>query len=140
MKRRTKARRWVLQILYAWEIRGREQPLAHEATDFFARRKIASETRNFALELLAAIENHEEEIARRLQTGASNWDLSRMSIVDRCILSMAVAEFVYLTDVPWKATIDEAVELARRYGGEDSPRFVNGVLDAVAQELDLIPS
>lgn len=140
MRRRTKARRWVLQILYAWEVRAQHHSLAEEASDFFSRRRIASETRAFATELLDSIAENGKTIDRRLDAGASNWDLSRMSIVDRCILRMAVAEFLYLTDVPWKTTIDEAVELARRYGGDDSPRFVNGVLDSIAHELDLIPS
>lgn len=139
MRRRHKARRWVLQILYAWEVGGEERGLLEEAARFFDRRRIASQTRSFAEELLAALDDHMDEINAGLAASAENWDPVRMSIIDRNILRMALAELVHL-DVPFRVTIDEAVTLAARYGGTDSPRFVNGVLDAVAHRLDLIPS
>lgn len=140
MTRRHKARRWVVQILYAWETRGRDRSLHEEAEDLFARRSIASETRDFAEQLVAAIEERFDEIERLVAGGAAGWDPERMSVVDRNILRIALAEFLALDDVPPKVTIDEAVTLAGRYGGTDSPRFVNGVLDAIAHRLDLIPS
>lgn len=140
MRRRHKARRWVLQILYAWEVRGRESALRDEAADFFQRRQIASDTRAFAEQLIDALATRIEEIDTLLAGSAENWDLDRMSIIDRNILRMALVEFLYFDDIPFKVTIDEAVTLATRYGGQDSPRFVNGVLDAVAHRLDLIPS
>ncbi len=139
MTRRQKARRWVVQILYAWETRGRDRSLREEAEDFFARRTIASETRDFAVSLVEAIDNRFDEIDELLATAAKGWDPARMSILDRNILRIALAEFLALDDVPPKVTIDEAITLASRYGGADSPRFVNGVLDAVARRLDLIP-
>lgn len=140
MKRRHKARRWVLQILYAWEIRGTEQSLTSEAENFFQRRQITTETRSFAESLIAEIEKHIEEVDGYLAEGAERWDLERMSIIDRNVLRVAVAEFLYFSEIPFKVTIDEAIMLATRYGGADSPRFVNGVLDAIAHKLDLIPS
>lgn len=140
MRRRHKARRWVLQILYAWEVRGRERALPDEAAGFFERRQIASDTRAFAEQLVDALATHMEEIDAILSESAENWDLNRMSIIDRNILRMALVEFLYFNDIPFKVTIDEAVTLATRYGGQDSPRFVNGVLDAIAHRLDLIPS
>ena len=138
--KRQKARRWVLQILYAWEVRGRERSLIEEASGFFERRRIASETRAFAETVIERIAAHLEEIDTLLAESAENWDPDRMSIIDRNILRLALIEFLYFSDIPFKVTIDEAVRLATRYGGEDSPRFVNGVLDAVAHRLDLIPS
>ena len=140
MNRRHKARRWVLQILYAWEMREREGTILEEAGRFFDRRQIASPTRSFAGELLEAIEENLDKIDATLADCAENWDVSRMSIIDRNILRIALAEFSYIDDVPSKVTINEGVELAARYGGQDSPRFVNGVLDAVAHRLHLIPS
>lgn len=130
----------MLQILYAWEVRGRERPLLDEAADFFRRRHIGADTRAFAEEILAALDEHATEIDALLAGGAENWDPDRMSIIDRNLLRIALAEFLYLEDVPFKVTIDEAVTLAARYGGAESPRFVNGVLDAMAHRLDLIPS
>ena len=80
------------------------------------------------------------EIDTTLAGAAENWDLERMAIIDRNILRIAVAELLHVDDVPWKVAIDEAVTLASRYGGADSPRFVNGVLDALAHKLNLIAS
>lgn len=140
MTRRQKARRWVLQILYAWEVRGRDRALVEEAEDFFARRTIASETRVYAERLVQAIATRLADIDALLAEASERWDPARMSIVDRNILRIALAEFLAFDDVPSKVSIDEAVELAGRYGGADSPRFVNGILDAIAHRLDLIPS
>lgn len=140
MSRRHKARRWVLQILYAWEVRGSDRDLRDEAADLFDRRHIASETRGFAERIVVALADHMDEIEGHVENAAANWDVDRMAVIDRNVLRIAIAELLWLDDVPTKVTIDEAVELAKRYGGADSPRFVNGVLDALAHKLDLIPS
>ena len=138
MRRRHKARRWTLQILYAWEVRGRERPLADEAAEFFARRQVGAETREHAERLVGLLARHMDEIDETLAGAAENWDLERMSIIDRNILRIAMAELRYVEDVPWKVAIDEAVTLASRYGGSESPRFVNGVLDSLAHKLNRI--
>jgi N utilization substance protein B len=140
MRRRHKARRWTLQILYAWEVRGRERDLEQEADDFFTRRQLASQTRDYAERLIALLAGNLSEIDGALEGAAQNWDLDRMAIIDRNILRIAVTELLHVDDVPWKVAIDEAVTLASRYGGTDSPRFVNGVLDALAHKLNLIAS
>ena len=140
MTRRHKARRWALQILYAWEVRGRDRDLRGEAEDFFDRRTIGPDTRGYAERLVDAIADRFDEIEALLAGGAERWDPARMAIVDRNVLRIALAEFLAFDDVPSKVSIDEAVELAGRYGGADSPRFVNGVLDAIAHRLNLIPS
>lgn len=140
MRERHKARRWALQILYGWEMRGREEPLVDDARAFFERRKISSRTRAHAERLIEELSANLEEIDAAIAGGAENWDLDRLSVIDRDILRIAVAELLHLDDVPWKVAIDEAVTLATRYGGSDSPRFVNGVLDALAHKLNLIAS
>jgi N utilization substance protein B len=88
--------------------------------------------------LISALSQNLAEIDSTLADAAENWDVERMSIIDRNILRIAIAELRYVEDVPWKVAIDEAVTLASRYGGADSPRFVNGVLDALAHKLNLI--
>lgn len=138
MTRRQKARRGVLQILYAWEVRGRDRPLREEAEDFFVRRNVGAEARQYAERLVAAITDHLDDIDSLLGESSEHWDVARMPIIDRNVLRIALAEFLYVEDVPSKVSIDEAVTLAGRYGGADSPRFVNGVLDAIAHRLDLI--
>lgn len=140
MRSRSKARRWVLQILYAWEMRDEGRGLLEEAEDFFERRRIHSDVRAFAQALVEMLAAHLDEIDSLLEESAERWEVKRMAIIDRNLLRIAAAEFLHFEDVPFKVSIDEAVELAKRYGGADSPRFVNGVLDALAQKLDLIPS
>ncbi|MBW3660237.1 MAG: transcription antitermination factor NusB [Gemmatimonadetes bacterium] len=140
MTRRHKARRWVLQILYAWEVRSSDRDLREEAANLFDRRHIASETRGFAEAIVDVLAEHLDENDAHIEDAASNWDVERLAVIDKNVLRIAVAEFLWLEDVPFKVTIDEAVTLAKRYGGSDSPRFVNGVLDALARKLDLIPS
>lgn len=140
MNRRHKARRWALQILYAWEVRDSDRGLREEAGDLFDRRRIASSTRDYAEQVIDVLADHIAEIDDHIQAAASNWDVERLAVIDKNVLRIAVAELLWLEDVPSKVTIDEAVMLAKRYGGAESPRFVNGVLDALAHEHDLIPS
>lgn len=140
MRRRHKARRWTLQILYAWELRGRPGPLRKEAAGFFERRRIATDTRGFAEELIDTLSTHLTEIDALLAESTEHWDFDRLAIIDRNVIRIAMAELLHFDDIPFKVSIDEAVTLATRYGGDDSPRFVNGVLDAIAHKLDLIPS
>jgi N utilization substance protein B len=75
------------------------------------------------------------EIDGLLATHAANWDLKRMTAIDRNILRMAVAELWWFADVPFRVVIDEAVELAKLYGTDDSGKFVNGVIDSIHKEL-----
>ncbi len=78
---------------------------------------------------------YRNEIDALLSSHAANWDLKRMTAIDRNILRMAVAELRSTPDVPFKVVIDEAVELAKRYGTDDSGKFVNGVIDSIRKEL-----
>jgi N utilization substance protein B len=88
----------------------------------------------FARELVGAVVEHVEELDALLAAHARNWRVSRMAAVDRNVLRLAVYELSH-TQTPVAVVIDEAVDLARRFGSESSPAFVNGVLDAVAREV-----
>ncbi len=89
---------------------------------------------DFARELVIAVSDHAAELDSLLAEHAQNWRVSRMAIVDRNILRLAIFELTR-SDTPHAVVLDEAVELARRYGGDASPAFVNGVLDAVARQV-----
>lgn len=92
---------------------------------------------DYALKLIRGAEAHQAAIDKRLEAASENWALSRMPIVDRSILRLAVFEMLYGDDVPVSVSINEAVELAKEFGGEeDSPRFVNGVLGRIARTLE----
>lgn len=94
---------------------------------------------DYALKLIHGAEAHQVGIDRRLEAASENWALSRMPIVDRSILRLAVFEMLYVDDVPVSVSINEAVELAKEFGGEEeSPRFVNGVLGRIARTLEAV--
>ncbi|HKK52146.1 MAG TPA: transcription antitermination factor NusB, partial [Myxococcota bacterium] len=88
----------------------------------------------FARELVRAVIARREEIDDRIGLHTRNWRISRMAVVDRNVLRLAVYELQH-TDTPVAVVIDEAVDLARRFASDSSPPFVNGVLDAVAREV-----
>ena len=81
--------------------------------------------------LLDTVDAHFEEIDTRLRRALDNWRMERLSAIDRGVLRLAAAELLFLDEIPPKVAIQEGVRLAEQYGGPDSPRFVNGVLDAL---------
>jgi len=90
--------------------------------------------RTYCLELYDGVVNHQEEIDRRLAVAADNWRLPRMATVDRNVLRLGAYELLHCPDTPPAVALDEAIELARRYGAADSPAFVNGVLDRLRRD------
>ena len=91
----------------------------------------------YAEGLVKGVADHIDEIDDKLEAASENWALDRMPVVDRAILRLAVYEMLYVNDVPVSVSINEAVELAKAYGGEDdSSRFVNGVLGRIARQLE----
>lgn len=86
------------------------------------------EVRRFALDHIRLFRNHPQEIDRLIDEAAKNWTVERLAMVDRNILRLALTELLYQAEIPTEVAIDEAVELAKKYGSEESPRFVNGVL------------
>lgn len=131
---RTRARRAALQVLYSAE-------LTEEApADIAAGRGLIDEIdtmSDYALRLVRGVEERGEDVDARLDAASDNWSLLRMPVVDRCILRLATYEMAYVKEVPLSVSINEAVELAKDFGGEDeSPRFVNGVLGRIAKTLE----
>lgn len=91
----------------------------------------------YAESLVLGVVEHRGEIDERLSASSENWALDRMPIVDRAVLRLAIYEMLYVDEVPIKVAINEAVELAKAYGGEDdSSRFVNGVLGRIARTVE----
>lgn len=131
---RTTARRAALQVLYASEITD-ESPAA--IAEGNRRLDEDGPMSDYALSLVRGVESHRFAIDKHLAATSENWSLARMPIVDRSILRLATFEMMYVGDVPTSVTINEAVELAKDFGGEDeSHRFVNGILGRIAKMLD----
>lgn len=131
---RTRARRSALALLYTSEITDEGATKIAEEGRFLAEDGPLPE---YAAALVRGVEAHRTAIDRHLAATSENWSLTRMPIVDRSILRLAAYEMMYVDDVPTSVTINEAVELAKDYGGEDeSPRFVNGILGRIAKILE----
>ena len=131
---RRKARESALALLYSSEITELDAPRIVEEGKYPGDVDVSE----YAEKLLDGIFEHREEIDARLSSTSENWALGRMPIVDRAILRLAVYEMLFADDVPVSVAINEAVELAKIYGGEDeSSRFVNGVLGNIARTLEL---
>lgn len=125
---RRRARIRAMQILCQWEVQP-EQPREHVA-EWLAGEESATRVRRLAQRLTEAAWNERPRWDAIIAQASANWDLSRISAVERNIMRVALAE--WLTGLtPQKIAIDEAIEIAKMFGGADSPRFINGVLDAV---------
>ncbi len=91
--------------------------------------------RAFAEDLVAGVISHREEIDRLIEDKSKNWSISRMGKVDLNIIRLAVFELYYRSDIPKNVTINEAIEVAKKFGTEDSPSFVNGILDELSSDV-----
>ncbi len=99
--------------------------------------KNVADTREFAIRIFRGTVEHLEEIDDMIVKQAANWRLSRMAVVDRNIIRMSVYEFLYEKGTPRLAVINEAIEIAKRFGNEKSPQFVNGILDGILKRYNL---
>ena len=134
MRERSRAREWALRVLYAWETRGGDLTAILE--EFMARRVIGADRRPYMRRLVESLAGDVAGVDREVQASLTNWRLERLSAIDRAILRLGATEMLRFEDVPPKVTIQEAIRLAEKYGTEQSPRFVNGVLDALMRRLD----
>lgn len=131
---RTAARRAALQVLYSAEL---VNASAADILDQGAYIEDEDKLSPYAITLAKGAAFNVGEIDAYLKEASENWSLDRMPVVDRCILRLAVYEMIYEDKVPVSVTVNEAVELAKEFGGEDdSSRFVNGVLGRIAKRLD----
>jgi transcription antitermination protein NusB len=133
MTKRSRAREVALQLLFQ---RDHNPNVDRQTLERFvhARMRDASQ-RPFCLSLYDGVVAHLAEIDERLAAAAENWRLPRMATVDRNVLRLGAYELLFTPETPSAVALDEAIELARRYGSADSPSFVNGVLDKIRQAL-----
>jgi N utilization substance protein B len=134
MRRRRKAREIALQVLYSLNFVNID---AQEALTLFWGNFVAPQTaKEFAGFLVQGTCEHKEELDKLIAGCSDNWSLGRMSRVDISILRLAVFEFLYCDDIPPKVTLNEAVDLGKTFGSENSGSFINGILDALNLKLN----
>ncbi|MBI2608398.1 MAG: transcription antitermination factor NusB [Deltaproteobacteria bacterium] len=130
---RRKAREMALQILFQGEYFP-EANLKENEKHFLFSFPVQKEIELFGSKLYEGVCEHLEDIDLLLQKYSEHWKLYRMSPIDRNILRIALFEMVYLKDIPASVSIDEAIEIAKHYGTEDSGAFVNGILDKILKK------
>ncbi|MFH1061727.1 MAG: transcription antitermination factor NusB [Candidatus Omnitrophota bacterium] len=129
MRKRTKARECALQVLYAVDIRKCSKREISES--YWQENKEPLEIKIFAQDLIDGTLVKMSKIDQLISKYADNWRIERMAVIDRNIIRMAIYELLYAADIPPKVAINEAVELAKKFGDDESGSFVNGVLDKI---------
>ena len=134
MGSRRHSREYALQMLYQMELSG--DPLSHVFEHYWRRQaEEDAETREFAERLVQGVAGQKEEIDAFIVKYSTHWKLNRMAAVDKNILRIAVFELKNCKDIPLKVTLNEAIEIAKKFGSEESGSFINGVLDKIAKEF-----
>ncbi|HNW39646.1 MAG TPA: transcription antitermination factor NusB [Candidatus Omnitrophota bacterium] len=137
MRKRTKAREYVLQMLYQVDItQGKWQEILENFCAVDDRQDLSGELKDFSAELLGGVVEHLQEIDKKISKYAANWQLERMAFVDRNIMRLGCFELLFRSDIPPKVAINEAVELAKKYSGLESGKFVNAILDQIKIEKE----
>lgn len=116
-----------LQAQYAWEM---SENKSHTGVEVFARDD-DEETLEFSRALYRRTVQHKNILDKDISESVLNWDFSRIALIDRLILRMALCEILYFDEIPPKVTINEAIDLAKKYSTAESGRFVNGILDSL---------
>jgi N utilization substance protein B len=133
------AREAALQMLYQWEV-GRVSMFEVRQTFWSHSQEpgepLADDLRAFATSLADGVATRVEELDPVIAEAAEHWRLERMNVMDRLILRLAVYEFLHERATPGKVIINEALELARSFSGDESVRFINGLLDAIRRKLE----
>jgi len=131
--KRRRSREFALQVLYQLEItkQGALQAMV-QLRENFSPEEGEDE---FAKRIVLGVMEHRQEIDRLIKERSENWRLDRMTIIDRNILRIAIFELLYCGDIPPKVTLNEAIDLGKRYGSEESGSFINGILDRIQNEV-----
>ncbi len=129
MTHRRAGRELALQMLFASSFWGEGAPKA--GLFMLEKSDDGDDAKAFAKRLFDIIIEHHEEIYKTIESNLQNWKIERVWLVDKCVLQIAVAELLYVKDTPPSVAIDQAVRLAKKFGGDESGRFVNGMLGAV---------
>lgn len=133
MSKRRKSREHTLKILYRRDITN--ENIDEIIKNYWKENNINSRITEFSEELARGAVNNLKEIDRYIEKTSENWTLDRIGVIDRNILRMAVYELLFMKDVPPKVTINEAIEIAKKFGTDDSADFINGILDKIQSEV-----
>ncbi len=135
MGSRRRAREQALQLLFQLDMSGGDAESVMAL--FWEGEDVDPDVVSFARTLVAAVREHHERIDELITQASINWKIARMSYVDRNVLRLGVAEFLGCDDIPPMVSINEGIELGKKYGTTESGAFINGILDRVARNLKI---
>ncbi len=133
MGKRRSSRELALKFLYQFELN--KGDLDEQIRLFLEQNSSQEDVENFMKELVVSLIDKMEEIDEIIQKFSDHWILDRMTVIDRNILRMGTCELLFNFPTPPKVVINEAIDIAKKYGNEDSPEFINGILDKVYNEI-----
>ena len=133
MGKRRSSRELALKFLYQFELN--EGNLDEQITLFFERNPSQKDVESFMKDLVVSLIDKMKEVDETIQKYSDHWVLNRMAVIDRNILRIGTFELLFSLSTPPKVVINEAIDIARKYGNEDSPQFINGILDRVYKEI-----
>ena len=132
MRKRRKSRELALQVLYHWDVTG--QDAAKTLSQLQEHFSPGPGKDEFAERIVLGVLNHREEIDQLIEKVSENWRLDRMTVIDRNLLRLATFELRFCDDIPPKVALNEAIDLGKRFGSEESGSFINGLLDRIQKE------
>ena len=134
MGKRRKSRESTLQILFQLEFDDSDPDRVIK--QFWKGKKVSREIKEYSLYLIKGVTSHQDSIDRIIQSASEHWRISRMAVVDRNILRMAVFELLYAEGLPAAIVINEAIEVAKKFSSDQAAQFINGILDALRKQSD----
>ncbi|MDE3057869.1 MAG: transcription antitermination factor NusB [Bacteroidota bacterium] len=133
MSKRRIVRERVMQAYYAYELSG--NPLPEIMTNLFEDVQAGNAEYDFAKKLLLTTIEHQSDIDAAIKSKATHWEFHRIALIDKLLLRLGICELKYFPDIPPKVTINEAIEIAKRFSTEKSGQFINGILDSILNDL-----
>lgn len=130
------SREIALQVLYQIDVTHDQSELSAAITHWAEEFAVPDDSVKFARKLVEGTLEHREEIDQKLAQLSRGWSLERMATVDRNLLRLAAYEIIFCHDVPQKVSLNEAIELAKSFGGSDSAKFINGILDHLLEDAE----
>lgn len=131
--KRRRSRELALQVLYAKNFL--DEPLTEILKNIIVTLEIEPSILPFTKELLEVVSQNQEMFDQLIIKTATNWEIERIALVDKMIIRIALAEICFIDSIPYKVSIDEAIEIGKAFSTIDSGKFINGILDAIGKKL-----
>lgn len=132
MGKRRRSREIILKLLYQKELN--EQDPEDMLEQFWHEREENEEVKIFVASIFCGVNESKDELDTWIMKYSKNWDLNRLNIIDKCILRLSVYELLHRKDIPPKVSINEAIDISKKYSNADAGKFINGILDKVSKE------